>query len=126
MGSGHEQGAGIGVWFKRVVPVPATSHRLLLLACLGIYIGMPTQAFGQNTAVTSPNSAVTATLSVVASSPEATLLRQIQQAARHLNYEGVFTFQQGEAIESSRMVHAFDGKDEKERIEETVSSMEGK
>ena len=130
-------------WFKRVVP--AASHSLLLLACAGLGVGLSTQALGQGAplsshvapdtasagaaassaasspAVVSPgspaSSAAVATLSVVSSSPEATLLRQIQQAARHLNYEGVFTFQQGESIESSRLTHVFDGQDEKERIE---------
>ena len=45
------------------------------------------------------------------------IVRQIQQAARTLNYVGVFAFQQGERFESSRITHFFDGKNEKERIE---------
>lgn len=45
------------------------------------------------------------------------LVRKIQEAARTLNYVGVFAFQQGERFESSRITHFFDGKNEKERIE---------
>ncbi|MDN3987113.1 MucB/RseB C-terminal domain-containing protein [Zwartia vadi] len=45
------------------------------------------------------------------------IVRQIQHAARTLNYVGVFAFQQGERFESSRITHLFDGKNEKERIE---------
>ena len=45
------------------------------------------------------------------------IVSQIQQAARTLNYVGVFAFQQGERFESSRITHFFDGKNEKERIE---------
>jgi sigma-E factor negative regulatory protein RseB len=47
----------------------------------------------------------------------ADVLRQIQEAARQLNYVGVYTYQQGDHIESSRITHQFDGKHEKERIE---------
>ena len=45
------------------------------------------------------------------------ILKQIQDAARTLNYVGVFAFQQGERFESSRITHLFDGKNERERIE---------
>ncbi len=45
------------------------------------------------------------------------LLMQIQQAAHKLNYVGVFAYQQGSDIESSRIVHACDGTNEQERIE---------
>ena len=141
MGSGQGRGGCSGIWFKRVAPMASHS---LLLACIGFCIGLPTQVLGQSApviapvvdtasprsaatappgsveglaAVKSPGSVAGATQSVVSGSLEATLLRQIQQAARHLNYEGVFTFQQGEAIESSRLVHVFDGQNEKERIE---------
>jgi sigma-E factor negative regulatory protein RseB len=48
---------------------------------------------------------------------DSALLMQIQQAARTLNYTGIFAYQQGEVIESSRISHHFDGTDEKERIE---------
>ena len=49
--------------------------------------------------------------------PDSKLLTQIQQAAHTLNYAGVFAYQQGGAIESSRIIHAFDGKDETEKLE---------
>lgn len=130
MGGGQVRRTRSGVWFKRVAPA---ASRSLLLACIGLCSGLSIQAHGQSapvvidvvspraamsaSAVTSPSAAATATFGIVSSSPEATLLRQIQQAARHLNYEGVFTFQQGEAIESSRLVHMYDGQNEKERIE---------
>lgn len=141
MGSRQGRRGRNAAWFKRAATV--ASRSLLRLVCTGFCIGLPIQAFGQGalvsvptassaprsvestTAVASSGSAtvasagstVPATLSLAAVSPEATLLRQIQQAARHLNYEGVFTFQQGEAIESSRLIHMFDGQNEKERIE---------
>jgi len=50
-------------------------------------------------------------------STDSKLLSQIQQAAHTLNYAGVFAYQQGGAIESSRIVHVFDGKDETEKLE---------
>jgi len=127
MGSGHAQRGRSAAWFKRAAT--AASQKLIRVVCVGCCVGLPLQAFGQGAQSAAPvagalaptgmaaSSTATATLSVVSSSPEATLLRQIQQAARHLNYEGVFTFQQGESIESSRMIHVFDGQDEKERIE---------
>jgi len=127
MGSGYAPRVRSAAWFKRATA--AASHGLLRAICTGCCVGLPLQALGQGALMTAPvagtaasigttaNSLPTATLSVVSSSPEATLLQQIQKAARHLNYEGVFTFQQGESIESSRMIHLFDGQDEKERIE---------
>ena len=45
------------------------------------------------------------------------LLSQIQRAARALNYAGVFTYQQGGAMESSRLAHGFDGQNETEKLE---------
>ncbi len=119
MGSGRAHQRRNTAWFKSAMPI--ASQGLLLLVCSGLCIGLLTQAQGQ-TAPTSvptlaPILAPAANAAPASSSPEAALLRQIQQAARHLNYEGVFTFQQGEAIESSRMTHVFDGQDEKERIE---------
>lgn len=45
------------------------------------------------------------------------LLSQIQRAAHTLNYAGVFTYQQGGAIESSRLAHGFDGQNETEKLE---------
>lgn len=45
------------------------------------------------------------------------LLYDIQQAARKQDYSGVFMYQQGEAIQSSRLVHLVDGTGERERLE---------
>jgi sigma-E factor negative regulatory protein RseB len=45
------------------------------------------------------------------------LLSQIQRAAHSLNYAGVFTYQQGGAMESSRLAHGFDGQNETEKLE---------
>ncbi len=86
-------------------------------ALAGLCLCLPVFAHSQGVPLAPPGSSPTAAVVTRPSSQEATLLRQIQQAARHLNYEGVFTFQQGDAIESSRITHVFDGKDEKERIE---------
>jgi sigma-E factor negative regulatory protein RseB len=45
------------------------------------------------------------------------LLARIQDAARKLDYAGIFTYQQGETIQSSRVVHIVDGSGERERLE---------
>lgn len=45
------------------------------------------------------------------------LLSRIQQAARKQDYAGVFMYQQGETIQSSRLVHVLDGTGERERLE---------
>ena len=45
------------------------------------------------------------------------LLYDIQQAARKQDYAGVFLYQQGEVIQSSRLVHVIDGTGERERLE---------
>ncbi|MFY0475662.1 MucB/RseB C-terminal domain-containing protein [Achromobacter marplatensis] len=45
------------------------------------------------------------------------LLSRIQQAARKQDYAGVFMYQQGEMIQSSRLVHVLDGTGERERLE---------
>lgn len=45
------------------------------------------------------------------------LLYDIQQAARKHDYSGVFLYQQGETIQSSRLVHVIDGTGERERLE---------
>jgi sigma-E factor negative regulatory protein RseB len=41
----------------------------------------------------------------------------IQRAAHELNYRGVFTYQYGNSMQSSRVTHIFDGKDEREKLE---------
>lgn len=61
-------------------------------------------------------SSVRASASATSSSP-AQLLYDIQQAARKQDYAGVFMYQQGEAIQSSRLVHVVDGTGERERLE---------
>ena len=48
--------------------------------------------------------------------PVADVLLKIQLAARRLDYTGVFTYQQQESIESSRISHVVEGKDERERV----------
>lgn len=45
------------------------------------------------------------------------LLSQIQKAARKQDYAGVFIYQQGEMMQSSRVVHVIDGTGERERLE---------
>ncbi|MEI2417277.1 MucB/RseB C-terminal domain-containing protein [Orrella sp. JC864] len=45
------------------------------------------------------------------------LLARIQDAARQLDYSGVFAYQQGEYIESSRVTHVIDGTGSRERLE---------
>lgn len=52
-----------------------------------------------------------------ATKPVADLLQKIQKAAHHLDYTGVYAYQQNASIESSRIAHVYDGKDEHERIE---------
>jgi sigma-E factor negative regulatory protein RseB len=47
----------------------------------------------------------------------AQLLHDIQQAARKQDYAGVYMYQQGESIQSSRLVHVVDGTGERERLE---------
>lgn len=45
------------------------------------------------------------------------LLQKIQDAARTLDYSGVYTYQQGTVMQSSRVTHLVDGTGERERIE---------
>lgn len=51
--------------------------------------------------------------------PEQTLavLEKIHKAARQLDYSGVYTYQQGQVMSSSRIIHMVDGTGERERIE---------
>ena len=44
-------------------------------------------------------------------------LQRIQTAARSLDYSGVFTYQQGGNMSSSRVIHLVDGTGERERLE---------
>ncbi len=45
------------------------------------------------------------------------LLQKAQLAARQSDYDGVFTYQQGATMQSSRVVHLVDGTGERERLE---------
>ncbi|HEU0230610.1 MAG TPA: MucB/RseB C-terminal domain-containing protein [Burkholderiaceae bacterium] len=49
--------------------------------------------------------------------PTLALLQKIQGAARQLDYAGVFTYQQGPVLQSTRIVHMVDGTGERERLE---------
>lgn len=53
----------------------------------------------------------------VSSDPGVALLQKVQAAARNLDYSGVYTYQQGTTMVSSRVVHIVDGTGERERIE---------
>jgi len=55
-----------------------------------------------------------------AAQPQANIsdfLRQVQAAARSLDYSGLYIYQQGAAIQSTRLVHVVDGTGERERLE---------
>ena len=45
------------------------------------------------------------------------LLRQMQSAAQHLNFSGIFVYQQGVHVRTSRITHLLDGKNEVEKLE---------
>lgn len=49
-------------------------------------------------------------------SPGMELLQKMQKAARSLDYAGVYTYQQGSTVLSTRIVHVVDGTGERERI----------
>ncbi|TCT08508.1 MucB/RseB C-terminal domain-containing protein [Paralcaligenes ureilyticus] len=49
--------------------------------------------------------------------PLVALLQEIQTAARQSNYSGVFTYQQGPVMQSTRVVHRMDGTGERELLE---------
>jgi len=94
-----------------MVPVAAKAIALALAGTLVVF-GAGVQA------QTSP----AATLSLQSQSQQqaladSQLLSRIQRAAHRLNYAGVFTYQQGGAMESSRLVHSFDGQNETEKLE---------
>lgn len=55
----------------------------------------------------------------VAKSPDKqalALLQKMQKAARSLDYAGVYTYQQGSTVLSTRIVHVVDGTGERERV----------
>jgi sigma-E factor negative regulatory protein RseB len=45
------------------------------------------------------------------------LLRKIQSSAQRLNYSGIFVYQQGGQVRTSRITHILDGKNEAEKLE---------
>lgn len=47
----------------------------------------------------------------------AVFLQRAQEAAQRLDYSGVYTYQQGASMQSSRIVHIVDGMGERERLE---------
>ena len=49
--------------------------------------------------------------------PGVAFLQKVQAAARSLDYSGVYTYQQGASMQSSRIVHVVDGMGERERLE---------
>lgn len=49
-------------------------------------------------------------------SPGMALLQKMQQAARSLDYAGIYTYQQGSLVLSTRIAHVVDGTGERERI----------
>ena len=48
--------------------------------------------------------------------PAIALLQKMQQAARELDYSGIYTYQQGSTVLSTQIVHIVDGTGERERI----------
>ncbi|WP_066455500.1 MucB/RseB C-terminal domain-containing protein [Castellaniella caeni] len=72
----------------------AISWRLLLGACL---------------CLTGPGQAAAADL--------LNFLQQVQEAARTLDYAGIYVYQQGHSLQASRVVHVVDGTGERERLE---------
>lgn len=59
---------------------------------------------------------VAAEASPLAASAGMALLQKMQEAARTLDYAGVYTYQQGSTVLSTRIVHIVDGTGERERI----------
>ena len=94
-----------------------SARGLLLAVCATLSLGLPTLSYSQSAQMSAPSSGQLPSTIEQPVSQAVTLLRRIQEAARHLSYRGVFAFQHGESIESARIAHLFDGQVEKERIE---------
>jgi len=83
-------------------PFPAGRGLLLVLAvALAGALGVPTGARAQDQ---KPDAGVA-------------FLQKVQAAARSLDYSGVYTYQQGTSMQSTRIVHVVDGTGERERLE---------
>ena len=102
------RGVCVGGWARpeggRVragIPMAAAARSLVSLAMLALVAGAPVQA---------------ASAQAAAPSPGMELLQKMQQAARVLDYAGVYTYQQGSTVLSTRVVHIVDGTGERERI----------
>ncbi len=81
------------------------ASRMLAIACTLAWV------------IATPASAAAPSSDEVAAQQAVAILQQIQTAARTLDYSGVYTYQQGQAMVSSRIVHMVDGTGERERIE---------
>jgi len=88
----------------------AIAAKVVAMAVASAWVVIAAGAQAQVASVTTP-----ASQSLPAA--DSKLLSQIQRAAHSLNYAGVFTYQQGGAIESSRLAHGFDGQNETEKLE---------
>src|SRR5690625_1666406 len=63
------------------------------------------------------SAAMAASDDAAAPSAEVQLLLKLQGAAHELDYAGIYTYQQGATVTSSRIVHKVDGTGERERVE---------
>lgn len=93
----------------RVKPAPPAAGRGMMPALVFLLTGslmLAASAHAQAQKVTEPDV-----------DPGVALLHNIQAAARTLDYSGVYTYQQGASMLSSRIVHVVDGTGERERLE---------
>ena len=51
-----------------------------------------------------------------AEDPAQDLLRDMHEATRSLNYDGIFVYQRGDQVDSMRLIHKFEGGTESERL----------
>jgi len=111
--------------FKTVTPGLSSvlSRRLAIVACM-IGIGMvAVDSQNVHAQATLPKGQVSPVVGVSTPAPgtqpveHAAILDQIQQAARTLSYSGIFTYQQGPVIESSRIAHMLVDGVEREKLE---------
>lgn len=89
-------------WAGRVARVPRHYGRVSLFwLALACFAAPPVQAADASRQADAP----------------VLILQKIQVAARELDYSGVFTYQQGSSLQSTRIVHIVDGTGERERLE---------